>query len=156
VSATLQEKAEQFLTQKHIAVVGVSTTNPNEFTNMIYRKFRDNGFHAYAVNPKADTVEGEPCYPTVKDVPVQLDGVVIGTTPAVTDQVVRDCLDAGVTRVWMHKSVTTGSVSPDAVAFCQENGIMVIDGACPMMFLEPDIAHKCMKWVLGAFGKLPE
>jgi uncharacterized protein len=49
-----------------------------------------------------------------------------------------------------------GSVAPDAVAFCREHGITVIPGACPMMYLAPvDIPHRCVRTVLGWFGRLP-
>jgi uncharacterized protein len=69
---------------------------------------------------------------------------------------VRDCVAAGVQRIWLHRSFGTGSVSDEAVALAEREGLRVIAGACPMMFLQPvDLPHRCMKWVLGATGKLP-
>ena len=71
-------------------------------------------------------------------------------------QVVKDCAEAGVNYVWMHKSFGN-SVNDEAVQFCRDHGINVIPGACPMMFCEPvDVFHKCFKWALGAFGRLPK
>ena len=57
------------------------------------------------------------------------------TPPAATDQVVRECADAGVRQVWMHRGGGAGAVSPEAVVFCRERGIEVVDGECPFMFL---------------------
>jgi hypothetical protein len=37
------------------------------------------------------------------------------------------------------------------------NAITVIPGACPMMYLAPvDVAHRCVRTVLGWFGRLPK
>jgi predicted CoA-binding protein len=58
-----------------------------------------------------------------------VDGVVIITRPETTERIVRDCKDAGVPRVWMHRSMAAGSsVSPEAIAFCAAHDIRVISG----------------------------
>lgn len=145
--------ANEFLAQKRIAVAGVSR-NEKETANGIYRLFRDKGYTVFAVNPNAETVEGDPCYPAMQAIPGGVDGAMIVTSPAVTEQVVQDCVAAGVPRVWMHNNTfMPSSVSDKATAVCRENNIVVIDGGCPMMFFDP--FHKCMKWVLNAMGRLP-
>ena len=153
---TFHELADDFLAQKNIAVVGVSRKD-GEAANLIYKTLREKGHQVYAVNPKAETVAGDPCYPGVKDIPADLDGVFIMTKPEVSKEVVSDCVDAQVPRVWMHENALFGdansSVSQEAVEMCKENGIQVIAGGCPMMFLE--FGHKCMRWILGVMGKLP-
>jgi hypothetical protein len=45
------------------------------------------------------------------------------------------------------------SVSKAAVDYGREHGVAVIDGGCPLMFV--DFPHKCMLWILGITGKLP-
>jgi predicted CoA-binding protein len=153
--ATMHEAVEAFLAQKRIAVAGVSR-NKNEAANIIYRKLRASGYEVFPVNPNAETVEGDNCYPDLGSVPGGVDGVVIATRPAVTEQVVRECADLGVPRVWMHRSFGQGSVSEDAVDYCREKGIEVIAGGCPMMFCRPvDFPHKCMRWILNVTGGLP-
>lgn len=146
---------EDFLAQKRIAVAGVSR-NKNEAANAVYRKLRGAGHEVFAVNPNAQTVEGDPCYPDLRSVPGGIDGVVIATHPAVSGQVAQQCVQLGVSRVWMHRSFGQGSVSEEAVGICRENGIAVIAGGCPLMFCDPvDIGHRCMRWVLGVTGRLP-
>ncbi len=146
---------EEFLAQRRIAVAGVSR-NKNEAANAVYRKLRGAGYEVFAVNPNAQTVEGDPCYPDLRSVPGGIDGVVIATHPAVSEQVAQECAQLGVSRVWMHRSFGQGSVSEEAVEICRENGIAVIAGGCPLMFCDPvDIGHRCMRWILGVSGRLP-
>ncbi|MFO7895109.1 MAG: CoA-binding protein [Longimicrobiales bacterium] len=151
----MREAAEEFLAQTRIAVAGVSR-DEKQAANAIYRRLRDAGYRVSPVNPNAGEVEGDRCYPSVAAIPERPDGVLIATHPDAAVSVARDCVEAGVPRVWMHRSFGTGSVSEEATAVCRDAGIAVLDGGCPMMFLEPvDVAHKCFRWILGATGKLP-
>lgn len=152
----IRRAAREFLAQERIAVAGVSR-DPQQTANAIYRRLRDAGYTVYPVNPRAEEVEGERCYPSVAALPEPADGVLIVTHPDSAPAVARDCVEAGVTRVWMHRSFGAGSVSDEATRICQDAGISVLDGACPLMFLEPvDVAHRCIRWILGVTGKLPD
>lgn len=152
--ARLDDAVEDFLAHKRLAVVGVSRSDGA--ANAVYRKLRGAGYQVFAVNPKADEVEGDRCYRELRAIRGGVDGVVIATHPAVTDQVARECAELGVSRVWMHRSFGKGSVSETAVEFCRRSGIAVIPGGCPMMYCEPvDVGHRCMRWVLRLTGGLP-
>jgi predicted CoA-binding protein len=159
MASTLQEKVNDFLSQERIAVAGVSRSkNSPGAANAIYRRLRDNGYQVYAINPNADEVEGDHCYHSVKDIPEKVDGIVIATPESATDQVVQDCAEAGVNRVWMHNGIHAmgTSVSKSAVDFCQQHNMTVIAGACPLMFGKPsDGFHRFMRRGLGLFGRLP-
>ena len=152
---TLKAAIDDFLAQKNIAVVGVSRQS-REAANVIYRKLRDQGYRVIPVNPRATEVEGDPCFPDLGAIDGQIDAAVIATPPSATVEVVRQCAERGVSRVWIHRSFGQGSVSEEALRLCRERGISVIPGACPMMFCQPvDPAHTCMRWMLGLFGRLP-
>jgi len=152
---TLREAAEEFLAQQRIAVAGVSRDSAQP-ANLIYRRLRDTGHHAFAVNPNADQVEGDACYATVKDIPGGVDGVVVATPPEAAPGIVADCATAGVPRVWLHRGIGPGSSSQEAVAACREHGIAVIPGGCPNMFgATSDRGHRGMLRVLQATGKVP-
>lgn len=152
----VDSRIKDFLAQKRIGVAGVSGSDTNQPANMIYRKLRDTGYQVFAVNPNAEEVEGDRCYPDLRAVPGGLDAVVVCTRPETADEIVRQCAEVGVSRVWMHRSFGTGSVSRTAAKFCDDNDITVIPGGCPMMFCEPvDFGHKCMRWVLRLTGGLP-
>ena len=158
MSTSLTTKVNDFLAQKRIAVAGVSHTDSASAANAIYRRFRDAGYEVFPVNPNAETVEGTNCYKSVKAIPGSVDGVVIITRAEVTPDVVRDCAEAGVPRVWMHGGVhgPGSSVSEQAVNYCHEHHMTVIAGACPLMFGKTsDGAHRFMRGVFGLFGRLP-
>jgi hypothetical protein len=153
---SIREAAEEFLAHERIAVAGVSR-DEKQTANAIYRHLRKNGYDVVPVNPNAEEVEGDRCWPSVAAIPDRPDGVLIVTPPDAAADVARDCVEAGVPRVWMHRSFGAGSVSDRATAICRDAGIAVLDGGCPMMFLEPvDVAHKCFRWILGKTGKLPD
>jgi hypothetical protein len=155
---TLKDAANDFLAQERIAVAGVSRTNGGSHgANVVYTGLRKAGYHVFAVNPKADEVEGDRCYHDIKSIPGGVGAVVVGTAPGVSADVVRECAEQGISRVWLHRSFGGGSVSEEAASLGREHGIRVIAGGCPMMFLEhADIGHRCMRWVLGLTGGLPK
>ncbi|NJN53417.1 MAG: CoA-binding protein [Anaerolineae bacterium] len=133
---------------------GWCVASGNEAANGIYRTLRSKGYKVFAVNPHMDMVEGDPCYASMQAIPDGVDGAIIITSPLITAQIVEDCVAANVPRVWMHNNTfMPSSVSEEATAVCRANNITVIAGGCPMMFFDP--FHKCMKWVLGAMGRLP-
>jgi uncharacterized protein len=157
-TTSLETKVDDFLTQKRIAVAGVSRhNNKHPVGNLIYHRLKKSGHDVFAVNPHMKTFEGDCCYPNLQSIPGGVDGVVIITRPETTEGIVRDCSDAGVHRVWMHQSVGKGSsVSPEAVVYCRQHDISVIAGACPMMYGEGmDFGHTCMRWILKLTGGLP-
>jgi len=89
-------------------------------------------------------------------VPGGVDWVVIGTRPETSEDTMRECVDLGISRVWMHRSFGVGSVSGVATAYGRDHGIQVIDGGCPCMY-DPaaDTGHKVMKVALSLTGKVP-
>jgi uncharacterized protein len=129
----LKEAATGFPAQRRIAVCGVSRAGDVP-ANVVYRRLREDGYEVYAVNPGADEVEGDRCYRSLRDVPAELDAVVIGTPPAAAATVVRECAELGIPRVWVHRSFGKGNSSPEAVAVAREAGIKLLDGGCPIMF----------------------
>jgi hypothetical protein len=154
--ATVAEAAADFLAQKRIAVAGVSREPKAHSGNYIYKTLKARGFEVFAVNPNADTIEGEPCYHSLADIPGGVDAVLIATNPAATASVVEDCARLGIKRVWMHRSFGGGSVDAAAAKTGRDAGLTVIAGACPLMFGEgADFGHKCMRWMIGFTGSKP-
>ena len=157
-TTTLEMKVDDFLSQKRIAVAGVSRNKSHHPAgNLIFHRLKSTGHEVFTVNPNMQTFEGDRCYPDLQSIPGGVDGVVIITRPEATERIVRDCTGAGVRRVWMHQSMAKGSgVSPEAVEYCRQHDISVIAGACPMMYGDGvDFGHACQRWILKLTGKLP-
>ena len=152
---TLKQAAAEFLSQNRIAVVGVSR-DAKQSANANYRRLKARGYQVFAVNPHADLVEGDRCYRSLREIEGGVDGVLVFTPRQASAAVVQECAELHIPRVWLHRSVDAGSVSEEAVAIARREGIAVLDGACPMMFLGGDPAHACMRFVLGLMGKLPD
>lgn len=151
----LREAAEEFLAQPRIAVAGVSR-DTKQPANLIYRRLRDTGHEVFAVNPKAEDVEGDHCFKSISAIPGGVDGVVIATPASAALDVATDCAAVGVPRVWLHRGVGSGSSSEEAVTYCHEHGITTIPGGCPCMFgATADTGHKCLLAMLRMTGKMP-
>jgi uncharacterized protein len=142
----INEATAAFLAKKRVAVTGVSRAPKQHGSNTVYKRLRERGYDVFAVNPNAETVEGDPAYANLRSIPGGVDAVVIGTRPERADETMRECAELGIEHVWMHRGPGAGSVSTSATAYGREHGITVIDGGCPCMF-EPtaDFGHKVMR-----------
>lgn len=134
------ETIEEFLAQKRIAMVGISR-NPKDFSVMLFEELRRRGYDMVPVNPSAQEIQGRRCFARVQEIQPPVDAALLMTPPQVTDAAVRDCAEAGIRRVWMYSAGGQGAVSPDAVGFCRAQGIGVVPGECPYMFLRPAGFH---------------
>ena len=113
------------------AVIGVSK-NPQKYGYLVWRTIKNAGKTAYAVNPNATSIEGEPCYPSLAAIPAKVDAVVTVVQPAVTEQVVQDCKRLGLRLLWMQ----IGSESEASIADAEKAGInLVAGGPCIMVML---------------------
>ena len=149
------ESIELFLRGKRIAVAGVSR-NKHQPANAILERLSETGHEVFAVNPNASHAAGRSCYPDLAAIPGDLDGVVIATHPNVSLDIVRQCEERGVRRVWFHRSFGNGSISEDAIKAGPSAGIDAIVGGCPLMYCGGvDVAHRCFRWWLERTGRVP-
>ncbi|EWT01611.1 CoA-binding protein [Intrasporangium oryzae NRRL B-24470] len=153
---TIKQAATHFLGHHRIAVTGVSRTPADHGSNVVYKRLKERGYEVFAVNPNAEQVEGDQCYPDLTSIPGGVEAVVIGTRPERAQGTVEECERLGISEVWMHRAFGMGSVSPEATAYAREHGMTVIDGGCPLMF-DPtaDSGHKMMKWALTMNHHVP-
>ncbi len=120
---------KEFLDKKNVfAVIGASR-DPKKYGFQVYKDLKTAGYKVYAVNPNADEILSDRCYPDLKDLPIKPDVVDVVVPPKVTEKVVEACKELGITRVWMQP----GSESETAINFCVKNGIDVIHGICVMV-----------------------
>jgi uncharacterized protein len=153
---TIKDAASEFLANRRVAVTGVSRTPGSHRSNVVYKRLRERGYDVFAVNPNADTVEGDRAYHDLSSIPEGVDAVVIGTRPEVADETIRECEELGIKHVWMHRGPGGGSVSTSAAEYGRAHGINVIDGGCPCMF-DPtaDLGHRMMRRLFTVTGNVP-
>ncbi len=144
---------DDFVSHHSLAIVGVSR-NPaaNKFGNAAFKELKAKGYELSLVHPTGEMIEGQQSYPTLKDLPHHVDGVLVVVQPAQAEKVVRDAHDAGIDRVWLQP----GAESQAAIEYCQQNGISVIYGHCILMFAPSSFMHKPHRWVMQLLGQLPK
>ena len=124
-----EELIKKFLNKKNIfAVVGASR-DPKKYGYQVYKDLKEAGYKVYPVNPNADEILGDRCYPDLGDLPTKPDVVDVVVPPKVTEEIVKTCKRLGITRVWMQP----GSESETAIKFCNENSINMVHGICVMV-----------------------
>jgi predicted CoA-binding protein len=136
-TSSMIDRARRFLELRRFAVVGLSRA-PNDFSRAVVRELWKRGFDAVPVHPAAEEIgeiEGHACYPRLAAIEPAVEGALLFTPPAITTEVVREAIAAGVRMVWMHRGAGRGAASPEALAACAEAGVVAIDGLCPFMVL---------------------
>ncbi len=111
-----------------IAVIG-ATDNSSKYGHVIYRDLKRKGFTVYPVNPQRTSVDGDPAFPNVGDLPGKPTITNFVVPPATTRKVLQHCLDLDLMNVW----VQPGAESPEVVAFLQQNSFNYIADACIMV-----------------------
>jgi uncharacterized protein len=124
----------RFLGLSRFAAVGLSK-KPQDFTRKLMGCLVESGYEVVPVNPTVKEIDGRECFATVRDVRPPVTAALLLTSPAATEQVVRDCAASGVSLIWMYRASGAGAVSEVAVQYCHEHGMSVIAGECPLMFL---------------------
>lgn len=151
---TTRADINDFLRLQRFAMVGISR-DPKDFSRGLFRELRNRGYDVVPVNLYADVLDGEECFQCLQVVKPAVEGALLMTSPRETERVVRDCADAGIRRVWMYRAGGQGAVSPQAVEFCRKNGIRVVEGYCPYMFLPatafPHRAHRFLMKLVGGY-----
>lgn len=111
-----------------IAVVGATDT-PGKYGGIIYRDMKAKGFGVFAVNPNRQTVAGDPCWPTVRDLP-EKPTIVVFVVPARDGmRVLEDCAEAGLSNIW----IQPGAFSPEMRDALEAGEFAWLAEACVMV-----------------------
>ena len=81
-----------FFAPKSVAVIGASRES-GKLGHEVFRNIIDAGYkgNLYPINPKADEILGRKCYPSIKDVPSDVELVVVIVPARFVPQVIVDC-----------------------------------------------------------------
>ena len=125
----MEELIEEFLDSKNVfAVIGVSR-DPEKYGYKVYKDLKKAGYTVYPINPKAESIDGDKCYNSLRELPERPDVVDIVVPPKITERIIKECKELGIKRVWMQP----GSESEEAISFCKENDIEVVHSVCVMV-----------------------
>lgn len=111
-----------------IAVIG-ATDHPSKYGGIIYRDMKRKGFPVFAVNPYRKTVDGDPCWATVKDLP-ETPTIAVFVIPARRGlKVLEECAEAGIRSIW----IQPGAFSPELGDALEAGGFDWLANACVMV-----------------------
>jgi predicted CoA-binding protein len=111
-----------------IAVIGASD-DPAKYGSRIYRDLKGKGFTVFAVNPNRDTVDGDPAYAGLDQLPERPTILNFVVPPELTLEILRRAGDRGLTTAW----IQPGAESPAVLTFLEEQGFRYRAGACIMV-----------------------
>jgi uncharacterized protein len=118
---------ETMLEQKTWAVVGANQ-NPDKYGNMIYRKLKRRGYTPFAVNPRYDTIEGDPCYPDLSSVPEKIQVVNMVVNPRIGKKVIEEAARLRIPYIWFQP----GTYSDELGTLAKQLGLEFVQ-ACALV-----------------------
>jgi len=117
---------EEILRAAHtIAVVGASP-NPSRTSHGVMRYLQRVGYRCIPVNPNADDVLGERCYPSLADLPEPVDLVDVFRRAEYCADVAREAAVIGAPALWLQ----LGLRSAEARDVAEEAGMEYVEDAC--------------------------
>ena len=121
-----QDPAEKILGYtKRIAIVGLSD-DPYRASYGVGAALLDHGYEVIPVNPTADEVLGLRSYPSLADVPGDIDLVDVFRRPEHLEQVARDAAAVGAKALWLQ----IGLRSAEARRIAEEAGMDYVEDLC--------------------------
>jgi predicted CoA-binding protein len=124
----MQGDMQTFLQQNNWAVIGVSS-NPEKYGTKVYFQLKRAGYKVYAINPKLDQIDGDPCYPTLSSLPILPDAISVVVPPKATEELIDECVKLGIHRIWMQP----GSESDAAIQKGDKHGLQLIYNQCVLI-----------------------
>jgi len=108
-----------------VAIVGLSN-KPDRSSYVVARYLKEHGFRIIPVNPGHEEILGEKCYPSLLDIPVEIDIVDIFRKPELVEEIVDQAIEKGAKVVWMQ----LGVVNPTAAEKALKAGLRVVMDRC--------------------------
>jgi uncharacterized protein len=110
---------------KTIAVVGLSK-DPQRPSYFVASYLKYEGYRVIPVNPTADEILGERCYPNLLSIPEPVDMVDIFRPAPACVEIVQQAIAKGVKSVWMQLKI----INLEAARLAEEAGIQVVMDRC--------------------------
>ncbi|MCK5135749.1 MAG: CoA-binding protein [Bacteroidales bacterium] len=149
----MKDTIQSFLDDKKVAIAGASNNKEN-FGKTLMTELIKLGYKVYPVNPRCEEIEGTTCIPTIKELPEEVHNLILVVPPRLTEEIIEQCVDTPIQRVWMHRGIGKGSASETALEICGSNNIEAVHGFCPLMFYGKGF-HRFHLWIRKTFGKVP-
>lgn len=118
---------ESIFNMKTIAVVGMSP-KPERPSHFVALYLRDQGYTIIPVNPGQKEIAGEVCYPSLRDIPVEVDVVDVFRSPEFVGPIADATVEIGAKALWLQDGV----INEEAAQIAEDSGLLVIMNDCMM------------------------
>ncbi len=118
---------ESIFSMKTIAVVGMSP-KPERPSHFVALYLRDQGYTIIPVNPGQKEIAGEVCYPSLRDIPVEVDVVDVFRSPEFVGPIADATVEIGAKALWLQDGV----INEEAAQIAEDSGLLVIMNDCMM------------------------
>jgi uncharacterized protein len=118
--------AELLSRTKRVAVVGISDKEDRPSNGVSRWLMAHSHLDLYFVNPALTTVLGKPCYPSLRDIPVDIDMVDIFRKVSDIPAVVDEAIEIGAQSIW----IQLGLVDDASAARAVDAGLDVVMDLC--------------------------
>jgi predicted CoA-binding protein len=108
-----------------VAVVGLSNDS-SRASHQVARYLQQHGYRIVPVNPGCAEILGEPCYPSLKDIPFPVEVVDIFRKLESIPEVVDEAIAIGARVVWMQ----LGLAEPGSARKAKDAGLRVVMDRC--------------------------
>ena len=141
---------DDFINSKRIAVVGMSRSG-KKYGNAATKELVSKGYEIYPVHPEAQEIDGMKCYPSLKSLHGQIDGVWISIPPKKVNAVLEDAAEIGLKNIWLQQ----GAWSKDVQQTIDRLKLPVVSKKCILMYAQPvKSVHKFHRTIKSIFGGL--
>ena len=100
----MKKSIQAFIDDKTLAVVGASPNKEN-FGKYLIQEIVKKGYSPIPVNPKYNEVEGIKTVATIKDLPPEVENVIIATPPSLSNEIAEQSTGTHVKWVWLNRGV---------------------------------------------------
>jgi len=137
VSQNSNDELDIFFNARSVAIYGASAT-PNSVGQAIVQNFIKPQYtgKVYAVNPKYSQVLGVPCYPSLQDIPDEVDMVIVAVPARITPRVFEDIAAKGAKAVivisggFSETGPRGAELEDQIVSIAKKHGIRIIGPNC--------------------------
>jgi len=140
----------EFVQGRCLALVGVSRSR-GKYGNRAYRELKARGLDVMAVHPELASVDGDPCFKSLADLPRPADGLLVCVQPERVPEILRQAAAVGIRRVWLQQ----GAESAAAAKLAGELGLALVQGECILMYAPPVRSfHRLHRGLWRLLGRL--
>ncbi len=112
---------EKMLEKKTWAVIGAND-DPEKFGNRIYKKLLSRGYTVYPVNPKYESLEGNPCYRDLSSLPQKPEVIDMVVSPKRGRPILEEAARLGIEYIWFQP----GTYDDELLEFTKAKGLKYV------------------------------